>query len=249
MASVQNSNGQGPRALAAGDTAFVVEFGDTIDRILNARVMALHRAIKAAGLAGVIETLPTFRSLMVFYDPLVTTRTELEPQVLALAAGKTEHAAAGKLWRLPVCYEGEFAPDLAEVGERTRLSVDQVIALHSNATYFAYVLGFMPGFAYLGGLPKELTLPRRTQPRVRVPQNSVAIAGEMTAIYPWESPGGWHLIGRTPVALFDLRRAQPILWGAGDEVRFARVDRATHDRIAAQVADGSFDHAALEVRR
>jgi KipI family sensor histidine kinase inhibitor len=248
MASVSNDNPP-LRTLTAGDTAFVVEFGASIDRALNAKVMALHRAITAADLPGIVETLPTFRSLMVFYDPLLTTRAELEPQVLALAGSRSEQAAAGKLWRLPVCYEGEFAPDLAEVAERTKLSVEQVIALHAGATYFAYVLGFMPGFAYLGGLPKELDLPRRNEPRVRVPQNSVAIAGEMTAIYPWESPGGWHLIGRTPVALFDLRRAQPILWGAGDEVQFARVDRATHDRIAAAVADGSFDHAALEVKR
>lgn len=249
MASIRNSNGQDLRVLAAGDTAFVVEFGDAIDRALNAQVMALHRAIAAARLPGVVETLPTFRSLMVFYDPLTITRAELEPQVMALAGRQNERAQAGRLWRLPVCYEGEFAPDLAEVAQRTGKTVEEVIALHSGATYFAYVLGFMPGFAYLGGLPKALDLPRRKEPRVRVPQNSVAIAGEMTAIYPWESPGGWHLIGRTPVALFDLRREQPILWGAGDEVQFARVDRAAHDGIAAQVAAGSFDHAALEVKR
>lgn len=249
MASVRNSNGRHLRVLSAGDTAFVIEFGDSIDRDLNAKVMALHRAIAAARPAGVVETLPTFRSLMVFYDPLLTTRAELEPQVVALAGAEQTQAGKGRLWRLPVCYEGEFAPDIAEVAERTGTSVDQVIALHAGATYFAYVLGFMPGFAYLGGLPKALDLPRRKEPRVRVPQNSVAIAGEMTAIYPWESPGGWHLIGRTPIALFDLRREQPILWNAGDEVQFARVDRATHDEIAAKVAAGSFDHATLEAKR
>ena len=249
MTSVQNQNGPELRVLSAGDTAFVVEFGNAIDRGLNARVMALHRAVIAASLPGIVETLPTFRSLMVFYDPLISTRAELEPQVLAMAAGTGEHAAAGKLWRLPVCYDGEFAPDLSEVAARTKMSVEQVVALHAGATYFAYVLGFMPGFAYLGGLPAELDLPRRKEPRVRVPQNSVAIAGEMTAIYPWESPGGWHLIGRTPIALFDLRREQPILWGAGDEVQFTRVNRTTHDRIAAQVADGAFDHASLEAKR
>ncbi len=252
MSSVSNRNGY-PRTLAAGDTAFVVEFGDAIDRAVNARVMALHRAIATARqdgrLAGVSETLPTFRSLMVFYDPLASSRAQLEPEVLALAAGQQTTTTAGRLWSLPVCYDRALAPDLTEVAERTKLGVDEVIALHAGATYFAYVLGFMPGFAYLGGLPKALDLPRRKEPRVRVPQNSVAIAGEMTAIYPWESPGGWHLIGRTPVALFDLRRDQPILWDAGDEVRFEPVDRATHDRIAAQVAEGSFDHAALEVKR
>ncbi|MGE0153254.1 MAG: 5-oxoprolinase subunit PxpB [Reyranellaceae bacterium] len=249
MVSAGNGNERDLRVLAAGDTAFVVEFGDAIDRALNARVMALHRAVAAAGIPGIVETLPTFRSLMVFYDPLVATRAELEPLVVALAGQARQGTEAGRLWRLPVCYEGEFAPDLAEIAQRTGLTVEQVVALHSEATYFAYVLGFMPGFAYLGGLPKPLDLPRRKEPRVRVPQNSVAIAGEMTAIYPWESPGGWHLIGRTPVALFDLRRERPILWGAGDEVRFARIDRATHDGIAAAVAAGSFDHARLEARR
>lgn len=252
MASVATGNPQ-CRTLAAGDTAFVVEFGDAIDRSINARVMALHRAISAARnagrLAGISETLPTFRSLMVFYDPLNTSRAELEPQVLALAQGGDKEAAPGRLWQLPVCYDDDFAPDLADVAQRTGLSADKVVTLHAGATYFAYVLGFMPGFAYLGGLPKELDLPRRKEPRVRVPQNSVAIAGELTAIYPWESPGGWHLIGRTPVALFDLRRPQPILWAAGDEVRFKPVDRATHDAIAADVASGTFDHARLEQRR
>ncbi len=252
MASVATGNPR-PRTLTAGDTAFVVEFGDAIDRTINARVMALHRAIAAARdagrLSGISETLPTFRSLMVFYDPLATSRAELEPKVLALAQGGGEQAASGRLWRLPVCYEGDFAPDLAEVAQRTGLTAEKVTALHAGATYFAYVLGFMPGFAYLGGLPKQLDLPRRKEPRIRVPQNSVAIAGELTAIYPWESPGGWHLIGHTPVALFDLRRPQPILWAAGDEVQFEPVDRATHDGIAADVASGAFDHARLERQR
>jgi KipI family sensor histidine kinase inhibitor len=237
------------KLLSAGDSAFVVEFGDTIDRPTNAKVMALHRAIAAAELEGVIETIPTFRSLMVQYDPLVTTRAQLEAPVLALAQREATTADAGRRWRIPVCYDGELAPDLDEVAQRTKLSREQVIAAHAGARFFAYVLGFMPGFAYLGGLPKELELPRRKEPRVRVPKNSVAIAQALTAIYPWESPGGWHLIGRTPIELFDLRRAQPILWSAGDEVVFRRIDRTEFDSIAAQVASGSFDHAALEVQR
>ena len=234
-----------PKLLSAGDSAFVVEFGDTIDRPTNAKVMALHRAIAGADLKGVIETIPTFRSLMVQYDPLLATRAELEAPVLALAQRNATAAAAGKRWRIPVCYDGELAPDLEEVAQRTKLAREQVIATHLGATFFAYVLGFMPGFAYLGGLPKELELPRRSEPRVRVPKNSVAIAQALTAIYPWESPGGWHLIGRTPIELFDLRRAQPILWGAGDEVVFRRISRSEFDAIAAQVAANTFDAATL----
>ncbi len=241
------------KLLSAGDGAFVVEFGDTIDRPTNARVMALHRAIAQAraegGLEGVVETVPTFRSLMVQYDPLHTSRYDLEAPVLALAQAHATQSAAGRRWRIPVCYDGELAPDLDEVAERTGLSRDRVIERHLGATFFAYVLGFMPGFAYLGGLPRELELPRRSEPRVRVPKNSVAIAQALTAIYPWESPGGWHLIGRTPIALFDLRRPQPILWAAGDEVVFARIDRARFDAIAGAVEAGAFDHDALEVGR
>ncbi len=240
------------KLLSAGDTAFVVEFGDTIDRPTNARVMALHRAIAAARdageLQGVSETIPTFRSLMVQYDPLATSRDQLEAPILALAETDSAIAAAGKRWRIPVCYDGELAPDLDDVAQRTKLSRAQVIDLHLGATFFAYVLGFMPGFAYLGGLPRELELPRRTEPRVRVPKNSVAIAQALTAIYPWESPGGWHRIGRTPIELFDLRRPQPILWSAGDEVVFTRIDRSQFDAIVAHVAAGSFDPKSLEVK-
>lgn len=240
-----------PKLLSAGDAAFVVEFGNTIDRPTNARVMALHRAVAKAraegGLEGVVETVPTFRSLMVQYDPLRTSRNELEAPVLALAQADEVQSTAGRRWRIPVCYDGELAPDLDEVAHRTGLTRERVIEAHLGATFFAYVLGFMPGFAYLGGLPRELELPRRTEPRVRVPKNSVAIAQALTAIYPWESPGGWHLIGRTPIALFDLRRPEPILWAAGDEVVFARIDRNEFDAMAAKVEAGTFDHAALEV--
>lgn len=239
--------------LSAGDTAFAVQFGSGIDRAVNARVMALHARIAAARakgeLAGLTETVPTFRSLLVQYDPLIATRAELEPAVRALAEAAHDHAALGRRWRIPVCYRGDFAPDLQEVARRCKLAAEAVVALHTGTVFFAYMLGFLPGFAYLGGLPKQLSLPRRSQPRLRVPQGSVSIAGEMAAIYPWESPGGWHLIGRTPIALFDLRRAQPILWAAGDEAQFHAIGRADYDVIAAQVAAGNYDHAALEVKR
>lgn len=238
------------RFLNAGDTAFVVEFGDRIDRETNARVMGLHEAVaRARGdgrLDGVVETVPTFRSLMVQYDPLATSRAVLEAEIAGLLAEAGSSHRAGRRWRLPVCYDGEdFAPDLPEIAQRTGRTTEEVVALHAGALYFAYVLGFMPGFAYMGGLPAALEVPRRTEPRVRVPATSVAIAGTMTAIYPWESPGGWHLIGRTPVPLFDLRRPSPILLAAGDEIAFRRVDRAEHDALAAAAAAGTLDLAAL----
>ncbi len=240
----------GVRYLSCGDTAFSVEFGTTIEPAINAKVMGLHAAIKAEAAAGrlpgVVETVPSFRALLVHYDPLSTSRAALEPAIDALVAQGRSATADGRRWRIPCCYDDPaFAPDLPEVAERTRLTAKQVIALHSGAAFTVYVVGFMPGFPFMGGLPKELELPRRKQPRVAVPQSSVAIALVMTGIYPWESPGGWHLIGRTPLRMFDPRRAQPSLFGPADRVRFRPIGRAEFDALAAQQAAGTLDAAAF----
>jgi len=144
--------------------------------------------------------------------------------------------------RIPCCYDGEeFAPDLAEVAERTGKAPEQVIAEHLASPFKVYVLGFMPGLAYIAGLEPSLTLPRRPQPRVRVPRSSVAIAMDMTTIYPFESPGGWHLIGRTPLWMFDKRREQPVFLAPGDSLVFERIDRARFDAIASEVEAGTLD--------
>ena len=216
------------RILDAGDAALTIEFGSIIDPALLAEVNALDAAVlrrKQAGeLPGVIETMPTFRSLTVFFDPLVTDRdavlATLQPLIAAAEHGSTTD---GRHWRLPVCYEGEAAPDLAEVAGAIGIGEDEVVALHSGAEYLVYMIGFLPGFPFMGDLPAQLRLPRRAQPRVRVPAGSVAIATGLTAIYPWESPGGWHLLGRCPVPLFDARRTSPSLLAAGDRVRFVPV--------------------------
>ncbi|MFO1079923.1 MAG: 5-oxoprolinase subunit PxpB [Reyranellaceae bacterium] len=238
------------RYLSCGDTAFTVEFGNEISPEINGRVMALHAAIAAArragGLDGVVETVPTMRSLMVTYDPLVTSRAALEPAVAELAEHGPAAATAGRRVRLPCCYDDpEFAPDLAEVAERTGRTPEQVIAAHLASRFTVYVLGFMPGLAYIAGLDPGLVLPRRSQPRVRVPRSSVAIAMDMTTIYPFESPGGWHLIGRTPLWMFDQRREQPVFLAPGDQLAFERIDRADFDRIAGAVEAGRFDWAEL----
>ena len=212
------------RILDAGDAALTIEFGSIIDPALLAEVNALDAAVlrrKQAGeLPGVIETMPTFRSLTVFFDPLVTDRdavlATLQPLIAAAEHGSTTD---GRHWRLPVCYEGEAAPDLAEVAGAIGIGEDEVVALHSGAEYLVYMIGFLPGFPFMGDLPAPLRLPRRAQPRVRVPAGSVAIATGLTAIYPWESPGGWHLLGRCPVPLFDARRTSPSLLAAGDRDR------------------------------
>ncbi len=234
------------RVLDAGDAAFTIEFGDAIEPRLLAAVNALDAAIAArqtaGGLAGVIETMPTFRSLTLFFDPLATSRAELLAELQPLLAA-AEHAAppAGRRWRLPVCYEGEAAPDLADTAHAIGRSADEVVALHSGTEYLVYMLGFLPGFPFMGDLPEALRLPRRAEPRVRVPPGSVAIATGLTAIYPGESPGGWHLLGRCPVPLFDAARAAPSLLAAGDRVRFEPVTMAEYERLAAALAAGEID--------
>jgi KipI family sensor histidine kinase inhibitor len=231
------------RYLSCGDTAFSVEFGNEISPSINGRVMALHAAIAeaqaAGGLAGLVETVPSMRALMVCYDPLATSRRTLEPQIDALIARGLASDAPSRKVRIPCCYDGEdFAPDLAEVAERTGKTAEQVIAAHLASPLMVYVLGVMPGLAYSAGLDPSLALPRRSAPRVRLPRSTVAIAMDMTTIYPFESPGGWHLIGRTPLWMFDKRRAQPVFLAPGDQLTFERIDRAQYDAITEKVEAG-----------
>lgn len=230
------------RFLASGDTALVVEFGDRMDRHLSALVLNLHRRLRDADLAGVVETVPTFRSLLVHYDPLVVRANELKAQLAPLLDGLEAEAMVGHRWMFPTCYDGEeFAPDLADVARLTDTTPAEVVALHSTVEHLVYVIGFLPGLPYLGDLPARLELPRRTSPRIKVPAGSVAIAMNQTVIYPLESPGGWHIIGRTAVPLFDPRRGQPVLLSPGDTVRFIPVERAVYDDMKAAHDEGVFD--------
>jgi KipI family sensor histidine kinase inhibitor len=237
------------RLLDAGDAAFTIEFGDSIAPALLAAVQALDAGIAreqaAGGLPGLTETMPTFRSLTVFFDPLLAGRAELIRALQPLLAA-AEHAPPvdGRHWRLPVCYEGEAGPDLAATAAAAGMTVDEVVALHSGTEFRVYMLGFMPGFPFMGDLPERLRLPRRPAPRVRVPAGSVAIAGGLTAIYPWESPGGWHLLGRCPVRLFDAERDSPSLLAVGDRVRFAPVPTAEFRRLEAAVQAREIDPAS-----
>jgi KipI family sensor histidine kinase inhibitor len=236
------------RYLSCGDTAFTVEFGNEVSPEINGRVMALHAAIgqarRTGALGGVVETVPTFRSLMVIYDSLKTSRAKLEPEIAGLIAPGLPSETASRRVTIPCCYDDrEFAPDLAEVAERTKKTPEQVIAGHLTSPFKVYFVGFMPGLAYVQGLEPSLYLPRRAEPRVRVPRSSVAIAMDQTTIYPFESPGGWHLIGRTPLWMFDKRREQPVFLLPGDRVSFQRIDRKAFDRIARTVEAGTLDWA------
>ena len=228
------------RFLSAGDRALVVEFGDRADRALSERVLSLDAVIRANAPKGLVETVPTFRSLMVYYDPLATGRSELEQAITGLLDRGDNPAARATLWRVPACYEGEYAPDLAEVAQLTRLTPAEVVALHSGTRFHVYMLGFLPGFPYMGDLPEPLALPRRADPRVRVPAGSVSIATSLTAIYPYESPGGWHLIGTTPIRLFDPERARPALFAPGDAVVFDPIDCTSFASIRRAVENRNY---------
>ncbi|HEY1260279.1 MAG TPA: 5-oxoprolinase subunit PxpB [Stellaceae bacterium] len=228
------------RFLSVGDRALAIELGDAIDRRLSRRVLRLDRAIRTAPPHGVVETVPTFRSLLVHYDPLATSRAELEAAIAPLVDRDQDTAGAVREWRIPVCYEGEQAPDLAEVARLTGLAPADIVACHSGIRWHVYMLGFLPGFPYLGDLPPELALPRRADPRVKVPAGSVSIATTLTAIYPYESPGGWHLIGATPVRFFDPARTPPALLAPGDAVRFDPIDATAFAAIRQMVEAGDY---------
>jgi inhibitor of KinA len=228
------------RFLPSGDTAVVVEFGDSIDRVLSDRVLRLSAAVRAATPPGVVETVPTFRSLMVHYDPLATDSASLIGAIGNLLDSGSGETRQARLWRIPVCYAISHAPDLEDVARSTGLTTEEVIRLHCTTRYHIYMIGFVPGYPYMGDLPPALVLPRRTDPRTRVPPGSIAIATGLTAIYPLESPGGWRLIGRSPIRLFDLRWPRPALLGPGDAVQFDPVTEAEFEAIAAAVAADAY---------
>ncbi|WP_096702100.1 5-oxoprolinase subunit PxpB [Magnetospirillum sp. 15-1] len=207
------------RILPVGDTAFSVEFGDSISEAANARVMALNAALD--GVAGIVETVPSFRALLVVFDPGVARFNPLAGTVARLAEGLGEASSAtGRHHRIRVRYDG---PDLEAVAAACGLSAPQVIDVHAGGAYRVHMLGFMPGFAYMAELPPSIRLPRRAEPRLKVPAGSLAMADAMTAIYPWDSPGGWHLIGSTDMRLFDQTASPPALLAPGDTVTFEPV--------------------------
>ena len=227
-----------PRFLSAGDTALVVEFGDRVDQSLSGLVLALAHRLEAATIPGVIETVPSFRSLMVHYDPLQLKQAELKGRLAPLLHGLEAAEIAGRHWRIPACYDASLGLDLADVAARSGLSVAQVVERHSGAVHHVYMMGFLPGLPYLGGLPSEFELPRRENPRIKVPSGAIAVAMSMTVVYPLESPGGWHILARTPAPLWDMRRNPPALLSAGDKVVFQPVSLREYEALLARAAAG-----------
>ena len=218
-----------------------VELGEEISAEVNTRVRALEYLVDQKALPGVVETVPSYRSLLVYYDPSVVGYDALCAQLAALAEQATTTAMPpAREVEVPCCYEGELGTDLEAAAARLGLSVDDLVRLHAGAEYLVYFIGFTPGLPYMTGAPERLTIPRLDTPRVKVPAGSVAIGGTQCCIYSVESPGGFWLLGRTPVRLYDPDAAEPILLRPGDRVRFHQIDRREFDDVAARVAAGRF---------
>lgn len=225
------------RILPLGDAALTVEFGDHIDPAINDRVHALHESLAREPLPGVIETVPTYRSLMVLYRPEESSWSAMTAALRRrLLSPDNAAEATWEIVEIPVLYGGKWGPDLGFVAAHAGLDKEAVIRIHSGAAYRIYMLGFSPGFPYLGGMDARIAVPRLKTPRTEIPAGSVGIAGAQTGVYPLSSPGGWRLIGRTPLRLYDPRRPNPILLRAGQSLRFRRIGRKEYDEIARKEA-------------
>jgi len=217
----------------AGDCGLLVEYGEGINFEVNAKVRAMAKVISKNIIAGIVEIIPTYRSLLVVYDPVLTN-----PKILKNALTLLEEQLddikipAPAVVEIPVCYGGVFGPDISIVGKAHDLTEDEVVRLHSEPEYLIYMVGFTPGFAYLGGLPEQLHTPRLATPRMLVSQGSVGIANNQTGIYPVASPGGWQIIGRTPLKLFAPERPNPFLYQAGDKIKFKPISAEKFSELA-----------------
>lgn len=221
----------------AGDRGLLVEYGDVIDPAVNHKVRSMSIVMEGQHPEGVIEIVPTYRSILVIYDPLVTSPSVLQDIFMSMENRLSDiEIPPPKIVEIPVCYGGEEGPDIGTVAETNDLSVEEVIRIHTETDYLIYMVGFTPGFPFLGGLSEKLYTPRLETPRTFVPEGSVGIANNQTGIYPIASPGGWQLIGRTPLRLFAPERDNPFLYQAGDRIRFTSIPKTEYERLAEKEA-------------
>lgn len=240
------------RIEALADSALLAQFGEEaiIDPTRAATVARIAQCLIDRAISGVRDVVPSYSTILVDFDLLVADISEIEHAIREeTAAVDSSFGSPLRRVSIPVCYGGEYGPDLEEFAATKGLLVDEVVALHSSASYLVAVMGFAPGWAYLLGLPEQLTIPRRSSPRVRVPAGSVATAGGQTGVYTLPTPGGWWLLGRTPVLMFEPNRAEPFLLQAGDSVRFSPISAREYAEIERDVAGGALGATIEQLER
>lgn len=235
------------RYLVSGDCAVCVEFGNKISPDINTKIRAFKIAVEKSGIEGIVETVPTYRSLLVHYKPEVIGFKELTKEFEDLMGSISNiQIPPPTVIEIPVLYGGEMGPDIENVATHNGKTVEEVIRIHTSEEYLIYMLGFIAGFPYLGGMSKEIATPRLKSPRVKIDGGSVGIAGEQTGVYPVDSPGGWQLIGRTPLKLYDADREKPVLLEAGQYIKFRSIDAAEYAEIEKKVADGTYEYVVYD---
>lgn len=235
------------KILIEGDSSALIVFGDVISPEINRRVTLTAKLIREQRIEGIVDMIPAFASLLINYDPRVLGWDELRRRLEKLLRMEMRaEETVRRVWEIPVCYGGEFGPDLGAIAAHAGLTEDEVVDIHTSRDYLIYMLGFLPGFCYLGGLDERIHTPRLSTPRLRIPAGSVGIGGSQTGIYPMDSPGGWQLMGKTPVKTYDPERPEPILVRAGEYIRFVSVDETEYRRVAEAVAAGTYAVTATE---
>ncbi|KAJ51837.1 KipI family sensor histidine kinase inhibitor [Clostridium tetanomorphum] len=231
-----------PKYLIAGDKAITVEFGDEIKEEINKLVRNMSFAINKEKIKGITEIIPTYRSVSIQYNPLEIGINELIEKLKEIYENiDSIKLPLAKIIEIPTVYGGEYGPDIEFVARHNNMSIEQVIKFHTSVDYLIYMLGFTPGFTYLGGLPKEIETPRLKTPRTKIPAGSTGIAGKQTGIYPIESPGGWQLIGRTPLKFYNPKRNPPIIFNAGDYLRFIPINEREYKQILKLVDENKYE--------
>lgn len=233
---------QKPKILVAGDSSVLIEFGNEIDPETNRRIAATVQLIRDQHIEGIVDMIPTYCALLINYDPRVILYDPLVQRLQSLLKIEvTAGVGRKRVYEIPVCYGGKYGPDMDIIARHAGLSEEEVIQIHSSRDYLIYMLGFLPGFTYLGGLDERIHTPRLNTPRVRIEAGSVGIGGSQTGIYPLDSPGGWNLMGKTPVRTYDPEREVPILVEAGEYIRFVPVTEEEYLKIEEKVRNGTYE--------
>ncbi len=236
-----------PHILPTGDRALTVEFGNEIDEHINARLMGLIRYLTDERIKGIEEFVPSFRAVLIHYNPAILSYSAMEKLLnKALEVPFQESARKKRIVKVPVCYDKQFGPDIDDVAKHAGISVDEVIRIHTATPYLVYMLGFQPGFPYLGGLDERIHTPRLETPRIKLEAGSVGIGGGQTGLYPMESPGGWRIIGVTPVRCYNPEREKPIPYMAGDYIKFESISKEEFDRLRDLDLAGEYEFEVTE---